>query len=144
MLLQPFFYCYLVICFHCLDGNKYLFRILQKLECLLNRHLCNNLFWSFILLIQMKIPLFYAVRVVLVFIFWYHNNVLLSSMPGRTRKSTVSNTFPVSLQCRQKRYQLDAILLPMGGSSWMVSVSFLLWCSRFPVFRYREKRHKEL
>ena len=26
-----------------------------------------------ILLIQMKIPLFYAVRVVLVFIFWYHN-----------------------------------------------------------------------
>ncbi|KDS13408.1 hypothetical protein M089_5949, partial [Bacteroides ovatus str. 3725 D9 iii] len=36
-------------------------------------------------------------------------------MPGRTRKSTVSNSFPVSLQCRQKRYQLDAILLPMGG-----------------------------
>ena len=34
----------------------------------------------------MKIPLFYAVRVVLVFIFWYHNNVLLSSMPGRTRE----------------------------------------------------------
>ncbi|MFK2397287.1 hypothetical protein ACIXOK_23640, partial [Bacteroides fragilis] len=46
---------------------------------------------------------------------WYHNNVLLSSMPGRTRKSTVSNTFPVSLHCRQKRYQLDAILLLMGG-----------------------------
>ena len=41
-------------------------------------------------------------------------------------------------------YQLDAILLLMGDSSWMVSVSFLLWCSRFSVFRYREKRHKEL
>ena len=77
-------------------------------------------------------------------VFWYHNNVLLSSMSGRTRKSTVSNSFPASLQCRQKRYQLDAILLPMGGSSWMVSVSFLLWYSRFPVFWYREKRHEEL
>jgi hypothetical protein len=31
-------------------------------------------------------------------------------MPGRTRKSTVSNSFPVSLQCRQKRYQLGTIL----------------------------------
>jgi len=36
-------------------------------------------------------------------------------MSGRTEKSTVSNSFLVSLQYWRKRYQLDAILLLMGG-----------------------------
>jgi len=38
-------------------------------------------------------------------------------MSGRTGKSTVSNSFPAFLQYWQKRYQLDAILLLMDGSS---------------------------
>ena len=110
-----------------------------------NRHLCNNLFWSFILLIQMKIPLFYAVRVVLVFIFWYQNNVFSSSTSGRTRKYLVSNSFPVSCLCSQKRYQLDEILLLMDGSSGMMCgiVSFIMQPS-FCIQEWRETTQQTL
>ena len=54
--------------------------------------------------------------------FWYHNNVFSSSMSGRTQKRAVSNSFPVSCLCSQKRYQLDIILLLMDGSSGMMCV----------------------
>ena len=36
-------------------------------------------------------------------------------MSGRTRKCAVSNSFPVSCLCSQKRYKLDEILLLMDG-----------------------------
>ena len=66
-------------------------------------------------------------------------------MSGRTRKCAVSNSFPVSCLCSQKRYQLDEILLLMDGSSGMMCgiVSFIMQPS-FCIQEWRETTQQTL
>ena len=66
-------------------------------------------------------------------------------MSGRTRKCAVSNSFPVSCLCSQKRYQLDIILLLMDGSSGMMCgiVSFIMQPS-FCIQEWRETTQQTL
>ena len=66
-------------------------------------------------------------------------------MSGRTQKRAVSNSFPVSCLCSQKRYQLDIILLLMDGSSGMMCgiVSFIMQPS-FCIQEWRETTQQTL
>ena len=66
-------------------------------------------------------------------------------MSGRTQKRAVSNSFPVSCLCSQKRYQLDEILLLMDGSSGMMCgiVSFIMQPS-FCIQEWRETTQQTL